>query len=202
MGETFFSGEGVFFQKKEDPFPRPHPQESRFGNGRRFLFCERGDSFREKESPLSRSSPRKPHGFPVPARGGRAGTEQRTRIKKRPRPPPPSVGERGIKATSFLREGRFFQKKESPSRALPKKAAWVSCSGARRARRNGAAQPNKETLAPAAPFGRRTRNKSGFLLEGGLGETSSFSRKKRFPPKLPVPLVPVTSSPRSRRCAR
>ena len=34
MGETFFSEEGVFFQKKEDPFPRPHPQESRMG----FLF--------------------------------------------------------------------------------------------------------------------------------------------------------------------
>ena len=204
MGETFFSGEGAFFQKKEDPFPRPHPQESRFGNGRRFLFFARG------------------------------------KILSGERIPPLALS--------------------------PKKAAWVSCSDAQRARRNGAAQPNKETPAPAAPFGRRTRDKSGFLLARGkilsgeriplshspprkphgfpvptrggragteqrcrikkrprppppsgggrgkkrlssgrgFGGNLFFLQKEEVSPKVPRPSLPfpVTSSPRSRRCAR
>ena len=123
MGETFFSGEGAFFQKKEDPFPRPHPQESRFGNGRRFLFFARGKILSGERIP--------------------------------------------------------------PLALFPKKAAWVSCSGARRARRNGAAHPNKETPAPAAPFGRRTREKAAFFLrEGRIPLSHSPPRK---PHGFPVP---------------
>ena len=78
-------------------------KESRF-------FCER-DLLSGERRTLSRSPQESRMGFPVPARGGRAGTEERCGDEKTAAPAPPFAGDEVEKAAFFAR-GTFFQEKE------------------------------------------------------------------------------------------
>ena len=104
-GETRGRGDGVFARgpflsgERKGPLALPS-KESR-------VFLREGSSFRRKKNPLALSR-RKPHG--ISCSGARRARWNGETLRQR--------------KPCFFARGDFFQEKEEPSRALPKKAAW------------------------------------------------------------------------------
>ena len=144
-------------------FRRAEGAPERSGGCGEAAFCEREPSFRRKKAP-SRALPQESRkGFPVPSRGGRAGTERR------------------LRGSGFLREGAFFQEKEGPlSRSPLRKPQGFSCSDAAVKRNARARRPLR-----AADAGKRLSSGKGVQ-----GENLFFLLKEEvFPLASPHPFA-------------
>ena len=211
-----------FFQEKERGPSRSPPKKAAWGflfrrararrNGAagagRRLFARGSLLSGERRPPLALPTKESRMGFPVPSRGGRAGTERWVRgggflregaffqEKEAPSralpqesrmgfPVPPRGGragtERRVRGGGFLREGVFFQEKEDPlSRSSPRKPQGFSCSGAAVKRNARARRPLR-----AADAGKRLSSGKGVQ-----GENLFFLLKEEvFPLASPHPFA-------------